>query len=514
MSEIVLYTPNPCKNADFNVWMAYPGPESFALSSLGYMWLYKDLDLLDDVIVEAVNLDTTKTSIMPQDVDMIGVSISFDMDIFDVLTILDKYKIPLKSSDRGVNIPFVFAGGPVITSNPEPYKEFFDFMIIGDGEDTNRLVVEICRDNADKPRDDVLDILSKVDGVYVPSVRQEKVVKVTKKLAKCIYTPIISEKAFFKDTFIVEIERGCANRCSFCLASYINLPIRFVPLDEIIFAIDLGLQYTNKIALLGAEVTAHPQFNEILNYIYKKIKSGQQIQMSISSMRVDSFTPDVVKILVAAGQRNTTLAIEAGSERLRRVINKNLTEEQIFNAVKVAKENGLKGLKFYGMIGIPTETQEDIDSIIDLAKRIKALYKGFEISFGFSSFVPKANTPFQWHGRVDNKTLEKRAEYLRKELHKIGVQVQLPSIKWDYYQAVLSRGDENLSDYILEVYKNKLSLGVLKSVAKNLKINTDYYAIDTYNINKILPWDFIDISPRKKFLQDEYTRVMNTSNLQ
>ncbi|MBQ8168085.1 radical SAM protein, partial [bacterium] len=239
-----------------------------------------------------------------------------------------------------------------------------------------------------------------------------------------------------------------------------------------------------------------------------KIVQGKEIHMSISSMRVDAFCPEVVKTLVAAGQKNTTLAIEAGSERLRKVINKNLTEEQIFTAIDVARENGLKGFKFYGMIGLPTETQADLDEMIILAKKIKQKYKGFDISFGFSSFVPKPNTPFQWFGREDTKSLEKKANYLKKELHKIGVSSQFGSIKWDYYQAVLSRGDESFTDFLIEIYNNQASIGAFKSAAKKYKIKTDYYALENYPYDKVLPWNFIEISPGNDFLVKESKQLL------
>ena len=507
--DIYLYNHNEYKKADFNVWMAFPGPEAFALSSLGFLWMYKSLDECQDINIEMVFQDTKRTKIHKANLDMMGFSFSFDMDFYNIFGMLEHYGFALKSVDRKEYEPLIFVGGPVVTANPEPYKEFFDFFIIGDGEDLNLKTVQICKENKEKSKREILEILSKIDGVYVPSVNQNYVKKITKKLSECIYTPIISERAFFKNTFIVEVERGCANRCGFCLASYLNLPIRFVDYDEIISTIELGLQHTNKIALLGAQITAHPRFKDICRYISNKIKNGQQISMSISSMRVDAFCPEIVETLVLAGQKNTTLAIEAGSERLRRVINKNLTEEQIFNAIKVAKENGLRGFKFYGMIGLPTETQEDLEELISLAKRIKQEYKGFDISFGFSSFVPKPNTPFQWFGREGTKSLENKAEYLKKELHKIGVKAQFASIKWDYYQAVLSRGDSTFTEFLIDIYNNQASIGAFKKSAKKNNINTDYYATQDYEYNQKLPWGFIEISPGKEFLIEESKRLVN-----
>ena len=508
-SEIFLYDRIVKRENDFNMWFAFPGPESFAMSSLGYLWLYRAIDMLEDINIERVYSDSKTTEILRDRIDLIGISFNFDMDFLQILKFLEWNKFEFKAKNRLDTDPLIFAGGPVITSNPEPYKEILDFFIIGDGEDTNLEAVRICKQNKRKTKKEILELLSKVEGIYVPSIPQSKVKKATKKLSECIYTPIISDKSFFPNTFILEVERGCANRCGFCLASYINLPIRFVPYEKIIEAIDLGLKHTNKIALLGAQITAHPKFNEICKYVDKRIKQGEEIEMSVSSLRVDSFIPEIVQTLVDAGQKNLTLAIEAGSERLRKVINKNLKEEQIYKAIEVAKSCGLKGIKFYGMIGLPTETQEDIEEIVNLAKRIKTKYKGFDISFGFSTFVPKANTPFQWFGRNDEKVLEKKSNYLKKELHKIGVQASISSAKWDYYQAVLSRGDEKLTDYIIEVYKQGAKLGAFKKTSKQLNINTDYYANETYAYEKNLPWDFIEINPGKEFLIKESKRLIN-----
>ena len=490
------------------MWFVFPGPESFALSSLGYLWLYRAIDMMEDVNIERIYSDTKTTRIMRNKVDLIGFSFTFDMDFLHIFSILDKNNFALKATDRKDSDPLIFAGGPVITSNPEPYKEIFDFMVIGDGEDVNLEAVRFCVENKNMNKAQKLKELAKIDGIYVPNITP-KVKKVTKKLTKCIYTPIISENAFFKNTFILEVERGCANRCGFCLASYMNMPIRFVDYEKIIETIDLGLKYTNKIALLGAQITAHPDFEKICQYINDKIESGQNIEMGISSLRVDSFRPKIVQTLVKAGQKNLTLAIEAGSERLRNVINKNLTESQIFKAIDVAKNCGLKGIKFYGMIGIPTETEEDIKEIIALASKIKTKYKGMSFSFGFSTFVPKPNTPFQWIGRQDEKILENKSNYLKKELHKLGMQASISSPKWDYYQAVLSRGDANLTDYLIDVYKLGGKLGAFKKAAKMHNIDTNYYAQADFDYYSPLPWDIININPGKEFLINECKKLLN-----
>lgn len=509
--EIFLYERINEKDSDFVMWMAFPGIYSFAMSSLGYLWMCKTLDEISGINLERICSDTKKTKYNISDVKVFGFSFSFDMDFLTVFSMLEKYNVPLKSKDRK-GFPLVFAGGPVVSANPEPYKDFFDFFIIGDGEDVNLKAVEICKNNREKSKEEILKLLSAVEGIYVPYL-SKKVVKLTKKLTECIYTPLLSEDAFFKNTFILEMSRGCANRCGFCLASYLNLPLRCVPYEQLIQTIDLGLKYTNKIALLGAQISAHPHFHDICKYIYNKIQSGENIEMGVSSLRVDAICDDVVKTLVASGQKNSTLAIEAGSDRLRRVINKNLTEEQIFNAVRIARANGLKGLKFYGMLGLPTETQEDLDAIISLAKRLKQENKGFDISFGFSSFVPKAHTPFQWIGREKTSLLEAKSNFIKKELHKLGVTAQISSIKWDYWQAVLSRGDASLNDFVLEAYKLGGKLGAFKAAAKKYNIDTDYFACENYNFDKNLPWDFIELAPNKDFLIKENKKLIQNSEI-
>lgn len=506
-NDIYLYNRIMGKHGDFNMWFVFPGPESFALSSLGYMWLFKAIDSEEGINVERVYNDTKTTDIMFSDVSLIAFSISFDFDYLSILEFFEKYNIPFLSNDRGENYPLIYAGGPVITSNPEPYKNFFDFLVIGDGEDVNTDIINLCLNNSDLSKNEKLKMLSEIRGIYVPKF-SKPVLKATKKLSECIYTPVISENSFFKNTFIVEVERGCANRCGFCLASYINLPIRFVPYEEIIYAIDLGLKYTNKLALLGAQVTAHPDFEKICRYIHSKIKGGENIELGVSSLRVDSFKKEIVQTLVDAGQKNLTLAIEAGSERLRKLINKNLSEIQIFEALDVAVDCGLKGIKFYGMLGLPTETVEDIQGIINLASKIKSKYKGFDVSFGFSTFVPKAHTPFQWFGREDEKSLEKKSNFLKKELHKLGIQSTVTSPKWDYYQAVLSRGDSKLTEFLIKVYEYGGKLGAYRRAAKDLNLNLDYYATENYSYDKELPWDFIEMTPGKEFLIKESKRLL------
>ena len=509
-NEIFLYPPKNDKNSEANIWMVFPGPESFALSSLGYLWLFKTIDEMKNVNIERVYADSEKLHFKPDEVDFAGFSFTFDTDFMNIFSILEKHKIPIRKSDRKGKFPLIFSGGPVVSANPAPYEDFFDFFIIGDGEDANLEVIKLYTQNKNPDKNEFLKLISEIEGVYVPGI-SKRVTKLTKRLEECIYTPVLSDKAFFPNTFIVEAARGCSNRCGFCLASYLNLPFRFMNYENLINVIELGLRHTNKIALLGAQLSAHPNFSEICSYIHNKVKNGEKIEMSVSSLRVDAITTEIIQALTACGQKNVTLAIEAGSERLRKVINKNLSKDQIFKAVEAAKTCGLKGFKFYGMIGLPTETYEDLDEMINLAKEIKNTYKGFDISFGFSTFIPKPNTPFQWCGREATKLLEEKSSYLKKELHKIGVKTNFSSAKWDYWQAVLSRGDRSLGNFIEEVYRTGGKLGAYKQAAKKYNIDTDEFALNNWDFSRKLPWDFIDIKPGKEFLIKENERLLNLS---
>lgn len=512
MKEKFLYKVKS-KNTDFKIWMAFPGIYSFSMSSIGYLWICKNIDMLENVHLERICTDTKKTDFKIQDVNLIGFSFSFDLDFLNIFKILEKYKIPLKSSERNHSCPLIFGGGPVLSANPEPFIDFFDFIIMGDGEGVNVEAVKICEKNKLKNKQFILEELSQIEGIYVPSLKQKTVKKVNCELSDCISTPILSEKSFFKDTYIIEIARGCSNRCGFCLASYLNLPQRFVKYEKVVESIDSGLKHTNKIALLGALISAHPRFEDICKYIYNKAHENPGIELSVSSLRADAIDPDVIKTLVKCGQKTTTIAIEAGSNRLRKVINKNLSEEQILNMVDVAEKNGLKGLKIYAMIGLPTETYQDLEEMVNLVKKIKKSHKGFSLGFSFSTFVPKPHTPFQWCKREETKSLEKKQSYLKKEFHKLGVKANFSSAKWDYYQTLLSRGGRELSKYIIKVHDMGGNIGAFKAAYKAVKSqnnlpDSDFYTLREYDLEEKLPWDFIQVPPGKEFLKKEYLRLL------
>ncbi len=459
--ERFLYNRLINKNPKINALLAFPAIENFAMSSLGYLSIFKQLDLMEDIYVERYYSNSKTTQIMLEDVDVVGFSLSFEMDIFQVIKMLEKLNIPLFARDRDNSHPLVFAGGPVLTSNPLPYQEFFDFINIGDSN--IKPVFETLIENSNKTRAEKLEKLSHVSGIWYPINEDKfKIVPTVESVTEPVCTPILSDNCYFKDTFIIEIERGCPKMCNFCLASWHNLPFRTVSADKIIKNIDFALQYTNKIALLGAYVAGHPDFSQILAHIRDKNKENP-IELSISSLRADLTDKDTVRTLVECSAKTATIAIEAGSERLRKLVNKNLSDEDILRTYDIAQNAGLKGLKAYMMIGHPNESQEDIEAIVTLMNKIKKSHKGFDVSLSINTFIPKPHTPFENVIREDKKSLEKKINYLKKHLHIIGVKANFSSVDWDGVQSLISRYDAPLGKYLIEVSNAGANLGAFKS---------------------------------------------------
>lgn len=516
MSETYLYSTNKTNETKLNVWCAFPAVYNFGMSALGYLAVAKYIDNIDGVYSERIFTDTDRTNTMKENVNVITFSFSFEMDYLGILNILKKYNIPFYAKDRNENQPLICAGGPVVSANPEPFAELFDFITIGDAEPNINQIYNCLINNKEKSKTEKLARLSEIDGVYIPSLKDGnyKVKKVSSCLDTCVSTPILTEKSFFSNTFIIEVERGCPQSCAFCLTSFLNTPVRFCPYEEIIEQIETGLKYTNKLALLGALICAHPRIDDICQYIINKVDSGLELEVTVSSLRADYVSDTVLEMLHKCGQKTATIAVEAGSDRLRKVINKHLTKDDIMSIVDKMVKHGFTGLKMYGILGLPTEIYEDLDAFVELCKEIKQKYKGFILTPSFSTFVPKAHTPFQFAKREDTKTLEKKNEYIKKEFAKIGIKARTSSVKWDFIQALVSRGDRKLTPYLIEVFNQGANIGAFKTIYKEFEKNgllkpAEEYASKEINFNENLPWDFIEYPRNRQFLEKEYKRLMS-----
>lgn len=517
MSETYLYSTSKKEQTKLNVWCAFPAVYNFGMSGLGYLTVFQQIDSVEGIYAERIFTDTQTTVLNSKNIDLIAFSFSFELDYLGILKILDKYNIPFMAKDRNESHPLIYAGGPVVSANPEPFAEFFDFIMIGDAEPCIKEIIETLRDTTDKPKQERLELISRFEGIYIPSFKGKKgykVKKTTSQLSKCVATPILTDKSFFPNTYIIEIERGCPQSCGFCLTSFINKPVRFCSYEEIINKIDLGLKHTNKLALLGALICAHPRIDDICSYIIDKVNSGLELEVTVSSLRADYVSDKTLEMLHKCGQRTATIAIEAGSERLRKVINKHLNKNDILGIVEKMVKHGFCGLKMYGITGLPTETYEDLDAFVELCREIKQKYKGFTLTPSFSTFVPKAQTPFQFAAREDTKSLEKKNEYIKKQFAKIGIKARTGSVKWDYIQTMLSRGSGELTPYLIEVYKQGGNIGAFKNVFKEYEKNgmlknSEETILKEIDIDADLPWDFIEYPCGKEFLKSEYTRLLS-----
>jgi len=535
--ETYLYQPVAPHADAVRIAMVYPAPYQIAMSSLGYLVLFQQMDINPDIDVRRIYADTL-TEHNPKELEFMGLSFAFELDIVKVLDIYAAYDIPMFAKDRERHHPLIFAGGPVPMSNPEPFAEFFDFFLIGEGEEVMVKLMEAYRKYRDIPdREELIHRLAaEVSGLYAPGmyevayegpdgpisaitpkypdipmpVQKQLIANMDDYIAS---TPIISDKAIFSNTLLVEVMRGCAHRCRFCLASYSMLgpmgsglpPARGGTIEKIIKIIENGIQYTDKVGLLGALVSDHPEFPALCDYLDAK----EGLTISSSSLRVDTLTQQIANTFKKGGQKQLTLAIETGSERMRRRINKNLKHPQILEAAAMMSKAGLEGVKFYGMVGLPDEDDHDVELLADLLKEVRKENPKLKIHLGCSSFVPKAGTPFQWQPKISNKLVDQRFNILRKHLLKTA-DVRASSAKWDYFQAFLSRGDRRLSKLIVRFYELGGSLGSVNRAYKELKEegkvdfpDLDWYALRERPENEILPWEMISLGVPKHILYKE-----------
>lgn len=537
-----LYSPPLQKDPKIKVCWSYPADYVIAMSSLGYLNLFKQLDMDPEIEVRRTYTDQLlpnqlESNHSSQPDDWVGFSFSFELDIFNILKTLKALGIQTKAADRTEEDPLVFAGGPVVMTNPEPYADFFDFFLIGEGEglmeDLKAAYLKL-KDACGSRLELLAELAKQVQGLYVPSLyevtyksSQGPIASIQPKLEGIPFpvqkrflslkemettlatSPILTANSIFSDIFLVEVVRGCAHRCRFCLASYSMLPARGAGLEAIQAAIEEGLKHTPKIGLVGALIADHPEFEALCEKLLERMKQGEAIRLSSASLRADTLSPVIAQTFKQGGQNQLTIAVESGSEWLRRRINKNLKETEIFKAAETVYQAGLRGLKIYGMVGLPDETDEDIDAMADLMRRLKKAFPKLEFHLGCSSFVPKAATPFQWMPRLENSTIDKRFERLRKGTLKT-CDFRPSSTKWDFVQAVFSRGDRRLAPVIERYGEIGASYGSLNRAVKALRAegridfpNLEWYALRERPETEILPWDVLHLGVDKAILYKE-----------
>ncbi|MGM3305341.1 B12-binding domain-containing radical SAM protein [Anabaena sp. WFMT] len=526
-SERLLFTPaNPNTDA-IPLIFAFPNEYTVGITSLGYQVVWATLAMRDDLQVSRLFTDIQEQ--LPRQPEILGFSMSWELDYVNIFNLLESLGIPLRASLRNKQHPLVFGGGPVLTANPEPFAEFFDVILLGDGENLLGNFIDSYKEVRNADRETQLNKLAQVPGIYIPSLYTveyetkdgeiksinpisteipEVIQKQTYRGNTLSASTVVTEKAAWENIFMVEVVRSCPEMCRFCLASYLTLPFRTASLEgSLIPAIERGLTVTKRLGLLGASVTQHPEFTELLDYISQP--KYDDVRLSVASVRTNTVTVKLAQTLAKRDTRSLTIAIESGSDKLRQIINKKLYNDEIIQAAINAKAGGLSSLKLYGMAGIPGEEEEDLEETVSMMKAVKKAAPGLRLTLGCSTFVPKSHTPFQWFGV--NKQAEKRLQFLQKHLKPQGIEFRPESYNWSIIQALLSRGDRRIS-HLLELTRDfGDSLGSYKRAFKQLKgqiPDLDFYVHANWSTDQILPWSHLQGPLPQSTLQKHLSEAM------
>ncbi|MFN9558856.1 MAG: B12-binding domain-containing radical SAM protein [Dolichospermum sp.] len=509
-SERLLFTPATPNNDSIPVIFAFPNEYTVGITSLGYQVVWATLATRDDLQVSRLFTDIHEP--LPRYPELLGFSMSWELDYVNIFHLLESLEIPIRANSRDQNHPLIFGGGPVLTANPEPYADFFDIILLGDGENLLGDFIDTFKKVRNADRKTQLKTLSQVPGIYVPSlyvieyITPDGAIKsiqpidseIPPIIQKQTYrgntlsaSTVVTEKAAWENIYMVEVVRSCPEMCRFCLASYLTLPFRTASLEtSLIPEIERGLKVTNRLGLLGASVTQHPEFTELLDYISQP--KYDDVRLSVASVRTNTVTVKLAETLAKRDTRSLTIAVESGSEKVRKIVNKKLYNQEIIQAAINAKAGGLSSLKLYGMVGIPGEAAEDVDATVKMMEDVKKAAPGLRLTLGCSTFVPKSHTPFQWLGV--NKLSEKRLQLLQKKLKPQGIEFRPESYNWSIIQALLSRGDRRLCQ-LLELTRDfGDSLGSYKRAFKQLKgqiPDLDFYVYSNWSTEQILPWNHL-----------------------
>src|SRR4030043_1831468 len=527
------------------VCLAYPNYYRTGMANLGFQTVYKIfneqpsflcervfLPLPDDEAeyesgaAEMVSLESQKSI---AEFDILAFSISFENDYSHVLKMLANAGMPLLAKDRSNNFPLVIGGGISLTPNPEPLADFFDLFILGEAEETlpqfARYFEEFRR--LGHNRLILLNTLQKqLYGIYVPSLYDVKYSADSKISAVkpcdaelpekikinsikdinifCTEEVISAPQTEMEDMYLIEVSRGCRHACRFCAASHVYRPARFRSYKEVVASINHGLKTKKKIGLVGTAVSEHPDLIKICEYII-----GKNAQAGIGSLRIDQINEKIVDIIKAVGIETVALAPEAGSQKMRDILRKDITEEDIIRSTELLIEKEIPNLRLYFMVGLPLEEERDIDAIIELTKKIqhhalqyfKGKRKFRRITLSINQFIPKPRTPLQWCALADINDVAKK---IKKIVNAFRNDKQVKVIhdvpKWNYVQALLSLGDRRVGEILLAVQRLD---GNWAQALKEVNINPDFYVYRQKSFDEFLPWDIIDLGVSKKSLISE-----------
>ncbi|MBN1937857.1 MAG: radical SAM protein [Anaerolineae bacterium] len=496
------------------VALIYPNTYEVGMSSLGFQTIYRLFNDHPHVVCERAFWqprfapDEPVIAIESQhsiaDLDVLAFSVAFELDYLHLIQILRQAGIPLDAAERDADWPLIVAGGPAVSANPLPLADFVDAFVIGEAEELIVPLVETIQQGIDKPRADLWRALALLPGVYVPHLDANTPVQrqwvrelENHPTATVIHTPDTA----FGPMHLIEVARGCGRGCRFCMAGFTSRPKREHSVASVLQQAQTGLAYADRIGLVGAAVSDYAPIDEL---VIRLREMGAKI--SVSSLRVDPLSEPLLQALVESGAQTLTLAPEAGSERLRALINKGVTEADLLYAAGRAAHHRFRQLKLYFMIGLPGETDEDIDAIAWLCEQTAQKFTG-HITANVTPFVPKAHTPFQWTSMTPTDQLDERLARLQRALKKKKIDLRSESPRMATIQGLLARGDRRLGQ-VLKTVRGTSTRDWEKAMQRCEVEPEDYM---TWNEDKPLPWSFIDTGVKTAYLRREWMRALKTS---
>jgi radical SAM superfamily enzyme YgiQ (UPF0313 family) len=529
------------------VALSFPNTYWVGMSNLGFQTVYRLFNAQDDVVCERVFLPpkqelaalvSSRTPVVTLEsqspvgeFDVLAFSVSFEWDYVNVLTMLRLAGIPLYAAERGPRHPLIVIGGAVTFVNPEPLAPFADVIAAGEGEVLVPALDRAFRTASD--RGDLLKLLAGERGFYVPSFYEPQygaggtlsgykvaaesgastpIRKAALKTTEAVDPPatgIFTPDTEFGSRFLVEVVRGCANLCRFCWAGYNYLPVRAFPADRILELAERARPHSNKVGLVSIALCDHPEIERILTRLHEM---GYSI--SPASLRLDDLTEPIVRTLRASGERTITIAPETGSDRLRRVINKTVTNDEILDRAELIFANGFENLKLYYMIGLPTEADDDLVAIRDLTLALRermlkhARLRGTvgRIIASVNPLIPKPGTAYQWLPMESDANVDRKIKRLRTLTAGIdNVYFNIKSERHSYYQALLSLGDQRVAPVIVAAERNGQNW---RAAVAETGIDADSYIFRDRSRDSVLPWDIIDGGMKASFFHAEYDKSL------
>ncbi len=496
------------------VALVWPNSYRVGMSSLALHILYRLFNDEPDVVCERVffgdqnppHRNEPVMSIESQrpldEFGAVAFTISYEMDYFNAVQMLRRAGFPILAEGRNENWPLLIAGGPAVYTNPEPLAAIFDAIAIGEGEGIVPPLIDALWEINNAPRAEAYQRLAQIDGMFVPALNQgdEHVPRVWVKDigTRPTVTQIYSNRSEFGNRTLIEIARGCGRGCRFCMAGYVYRPFREMHIDTVLAAARHGLKHRDRIGLVSAAVSDHSWIDQLAIELRK-----MGARLSASSMRVDPISEPLIKGLAESGNQTLTIGPEAGSARMRQVINKPQSDAQILHAVELAAKYNFPQLKMYFMVGQPTETEEDVEAIAQLALAARKIFPR-NIAINATPYVPKSHTAFQWMAMTPIETLETRIKYLQDRLNPNGVAVRSDSPAWAAVEGALARGDRRLGRVLARMQKTNLR--EWRQALETEGLSQDDFLRER-QLDERLPWETVTTGISKAFFSWDLRRA-------